>query len=281
MTDKIKRLELGTKNQITWCPGCPNFMVLQAVKNTFAKLVNEGYKQEGFAMATGIGCHQKIYDYLNIRGIYGVHGRVVPICLGMKLGNPNLNVIGFAGDGDAYAEGIEHLVHAGRFNPDMVYVVGNNQNFALTTGQPTPVSQQGYKSKAEPLGEFNKPINPIKIALASGISFVARCNAKDIVHTSEILEKAIKHKGFAFVEIMVDCLVFNLESSFRNHETYKVENGKDMKKAFELAEEWDYNKKQGKVPVGIFYQEEKPILEEEWPQIKKVLEKKIWWKGLK
>ena len=280
MVNPNKNIEIGTNQEITWCPGCPNFLVLSVWKNVLAKLIKEGYKHEDFAMVTGIGCHQKIYDYLNISGVYGLHGRVLPVCLGMKLGNPNLKVLGFSGDGDAYAEGMEHFIHAGRYNSDMTYFVADNQNFALTTGQPTPTSPIGYKSKLEPMGEFNRPINPIKLALAAGASFVARINPKDLAHTQEIIEKAIKHKGFAFIESIQDCLIFNMNSKELVPLMYKVDN-KDKKKAEELADEWYYNRKNGKIPIGIIFQEERKTLEEEWPQLRKLVENKVGWKNFR
>jgi 2-oxoglutarate ferredoxin oxidoreductase subunit beta len=270
---------LSTQNENTWCPGCPNFMILESVKKVLVKLVDEGYKQEDFAMVTGIGCHAKIFDYLNISGIYGLHGRVIPTALGITLGNPNLTVFGFAGDGDTYAEGMAHFIHAGRYNADMTLIVNDNQSFSLTTGQATPTSQQGYKNKAKPLGEFNKPLNPIGLALASGMSFVARCNARDIQHTAEILEKAVKHKGFSFVEIVQDCLIFNKEANNKDKLMYKISDNKDLKRARSLAEEWDYNNKHGKIPLGVIYQEKKPALEEKWPQLAALRKKRVSWKN--
>jgi 2-oxoglutarate/2-oxoacid ferredoxin oxidoreductase subunit beta len=272
--------KISTKNEITWCPGCPNHMTLEAVKITLAKLIDEKYaKQENIVMATGIGCHPKLFDYINIGGIYGLHGRVLPTALGMKLGNPNLVVLGFAGDGDTYSEGMEHFIHAGRYNADMTMIVSDNQSFSLTTGQPTPTTQQGYKSKVNPYGEFNQPINPIKLALASGATFIARVNAKNIKHTSEILEKAIKHKGFSFVEVIQDCLIFNQEINGRDALMYEVNNSNDKKKAEELADEWNYNGKQGKIPIGVIYEEQRKTLDEEWPQLKKLKEKRLSWKN--
>jgi 2-oxoglutarate ferredoxin oxidoreductase subunit beta len=161
----------------------------------------------------------------------------------------------------------------------MTYFVADNQNFALTTGQSTPTSPLGFKSKAEPLGEFNRPLNPIKLALAAGASFIARVNPKDMQHFTEIIEKAIKHKGFSFIEIVQDCLIFNMNPG-RDKLMYKIEN-KEKKKAEELADEWDYNKKDGKIPIGIIYQEERKTLEEEWPHLKKLKEKGFGWKGIK
>ena len=278
---KSAKGKLGTDLEITWCPGCSNFMILESVKKVFAKLIDEKFtKQENIAIVTGIGCHAKIFDYLNTCGFYGLHGRVIPTCLGIKLGNPNLKVIGFAGDGDTYSEGMEHFIHAGRFNANFTLVVHDNQAFALTTGQPTPTTQQGYKSKAEPLGEFNIPLNPIKLALASGAGFVARTYALNLEHCSKILEAAIKHKGFSFVEIIQPCLQFNTDMKEIGKLIYAAEdNNDDMKKAQELADEWNYNNKTGKIPVGIIYQAEKPTLEENWPQLSELMKKGKGWKN--
>jgi len=272
--------KLGTKNETTWCPGCPNYFILESVKKALSEIIKSGIKQESIVMATGIGCHAKIFDYLNIGGIYGLHGRVIPTATGMKIGNPNLIVLGFAGDGDTYSEGISHFIHAGRYNVDMTFIVHDNQSFSLTTGQATPTSQEGYKNKSEPLGEFNNPINPLKLALNSNIGFIARGNARNIEHTAEIIKKAIEYKGFSFVEIIQDCIIFNLEINNKDKLMYKVEN-KDYKKALKLVDEWDYNSNQGKIPIGIIYEEQKPSLDEKWPQLSKLKKQKITWKNLK
>ena len=272
----MKKEDLNTKETITWCPGCPNFMILESVKKA---IVNSGFKQTDFVMTTDIGCNSKIYDYINISGIYGLHGRSLPTGLGVTIGNPNLKVLSFVGDGGIYDEGVSHLVHAGRHNADMVLIVHDNQNFSLTTGQPTSTSQRGYKSKASPLGVFDSPLNPMKLALACGIGFIARCNARDINHTTETLEKAIKYKGFSFVEIIQDCLIFNLEENNKDKLMYKVKDNKDKNIAEKIADEWDYNGKKGKIALGILYQEEKLSLGEKWPQLQKLLKKKVGWKG--
>jgi len=274
-------IQLQTKNTITWCPGCPNFMILVAVKQALSELIKNGYKQEDFAMTADIGCNSKIFDYLNISGIYGLHGRSIPTAEGIKLGNPNLHVLSFNGDGGAYAEGISHFIHACRYNMNMTMIVHDNRTFSLTTGQATPTSETCYKTKAEPLGEFNEPLNPIKLALVSGATFIARCNARDIPHTAQILELAIKHKGISFVEILQDCLVFNLEVNNLDKNMYKIQPNSDIEKAMKLADEWNYNNTTGKIPIGIIYQIKKPTLEEKWPQIKELMDKKINWKNWK
>jgi 2-oxoglutarate ferredoxin oxidoreductase subunit beta len=175
----------------------------------------------------------------------------------------------FVGDGGLYAEGMEHFIHAFKYNADMTLVVHDNQSFSLTTGQPTPTSQQGYVSKALPMGVFDHPINPIKLALASGATFVARTNARDMKHTQEILRKAIEHKGFSYVEIIQDCLIFNLEANNKDKRMYKIKDNKDKKTAEKLADEYDYNSKTGKIPMGVLYKINLPTLEEKWPQLKK------------
>ncbi len=277
-----KKLRIDTPIPITWCPGCSNFEILKAVKLTINNLLKKGEKLTNFAMVTGIGCHGKIFDYLNISGVYSLHGRPLPTALGIKIGNPNLKVIAFQGDGDVYAEGISHFIHAGKYNSDITLIVHDNQSFSLTTGQGTPTSQKGYKSKAEPFGKFGQPLNPIRLALASNASFVARANARDVEFTAEIIEKAIKHKGFSFVEIIQDCIVFNLDVNNRDKRMYKISNKKRTKKeAMKLADIYDYNLGKGKIPIGIFYSEKRKTFEEQWPQLQRLQKKKINWKNLK
>ena len=273
------KLDLGTKSENTWCPGCPNFMILESVKRTIAaKIDSKENKKEDFAITTDIGCHGKIFDYLNLSGIYGLHGRAIPTAIGMKLGNPNLKVITFAGDGAMYSEGISHLIHAFKENPNTCLFVHDNQSFSLTTGQSTPTSQQGWETKSEPLGEFDKPLNPLKIALACNATFIARANARDIVHTAEVMTKALNHKGFSFVEIMQDCIIFNLDQNFKDKRMYKIEDNTDKKVAERLADQFDYNSKEGKIPLGVIYQDLESIpLEDKWPQLIDLQKRKTNW----
>ena len=277
--------DLSTKNQNTWCPGCFNFQILAAVKNAVAKEISDGRlgkTKDDFAIVTGIGCHAKMFDYVNLNGINTLHGRVLPTCLGMKVGNPNLNIIGFSGDGDAYAEGMEHLVHMARYNADIKYIVHNNQVFALTVGEPTPTTEIGFIDKTTPLGVRLQPLNPIKLMLAAGASFVARVFA-DIKQIEYVLQEAFKHKGFAFIEIIQPCIIFHPDIGFKE-KTYSLkEAGHDkinIKAAMEKADEFDYNTAK-KIPVGIFYQKEKATFEELWPQLQELKKKKIGWKDVK
>lgn len=229
-----------TDEVMTWCPGCPNYMILESVKRVIDSMISsKKAKQTDFAITTDVGCSSKIFDYLNLSGVYALHGRSIPVGVGIKIGNPNTKVLSFAGDGGAYSEGISHLVHSFRYNPDMTIILHDNQAFSLTKGQPSPTSQQGYESKAKPQGEENSPLNPLMLALSSGASFVARCDARDIEHTTSVLHKAIAHNGLAFVEVMQDCLIFNRDVNNKQKRMYKVKDNKSLKKAMRLAGKYD------------------------------------------
>jgi 2-oxoglutarate/2-oxoacid ferredoxin oxidoreductase subunit beta len=269
------KIELGTSSENTWCPGCPNHMILAATKQTVTKLIeSKKYKQTDFAITTDIGCHAKIFDYLNLSGIYCLHGRALPTGIGIKLGNPMLKVLTFVGDGAMYSEGMAHFIHAFKHNADLTLVLHDNQSFSLTTGQPTPTSQQGYKSKASPLGTFDRPFNPIKLALASNATFIARTSARNIPHMVETFTKAIRHKGFSFVEIIQDCLIFNPDANEKDDLMYKIPDNRNKENAEKYAEEFDYNSKSGKIPIGVIYQSRERSLEEKWPQLKMKMNKK-------
>jgi len=272
---------LNTTTKPTWCPGCFNFLILAGVKNVLSQEIKTEEDKKKWAIVSGIGCHAKTFDYLNLNGINTLHGRVLPTCLGLKIGNPNLNVIGFSGDGDAYAEGMEHLIHAARFNANFKYFVYNNQVFALTVGQPTPTTELGYKDKTTPLGVKVKPLNPIKLMLASGASFVARVFA-DMKQVEEVLKQALKHKGFAFIEVLQPCLIFHPDIGYKE-KTYSLEEKNHDKTSFEQAwkraQEFDYNEVK-KIPLGIFYQKEQTIFEDNFEQLKELKKKGIGWKDV-
>jgi len=272
-------INLSTTMRPTWCPGCFNFQILAGVKKVIEEEIKKGKKKEDFAIVAGIGCHAKIFNYLNLNGINTLHGRVLPTCLGIKIGNPAIQVLGFSGDGDAYAEGIEHLIHAARYNSNITYIVHNNQVFSLTVGQPTPTTEKGFKDKTTPLGVKIAPINPIKIMLSAGASFVARVYA-DVDSIEQILKEAMKHKGFSFVEILQPCIIFHPDRNYKEKIYDLQKSGHDKKnfnEAMKKAEEFDYDTAK-KIPMGIFYQAQKPVFEEQFPQLQKI--GKLGWKGI-
>lgn len=261
-------INVRTQAPITWCPGCWNFQILAGVQKFLEEQIRAGKKEEDFAIVSGIGCHAKIFDYIDLPGCNSLHGRVLPTCLGMKISKPELNILGFSGDGDAYAEGMEHLVHMARYNSNIKYMVHNNQVFALTISEPTPVTEKGFRDKTTPNGVKLNPINPIKLMLASGAGFVARVFA-DSEQVKSVLEEAQKHKGFCFIEIIQPCIIFHPNTGYKQ-KTYDLQKtGHDktnLKAAMEKADEFDYNgiRASTKIPLGIFYQNEnKPVFEEE------------------
>ena len=267
---------LKTETTPTWCPGCFNYQVMAGVKMALKTQLRKKKKKD-FAIITGIGCHGKIFDYLNLNGLNTLHGRVAPTCLGLKVGNPNLNVIGFSGDGDSYAEGISHLIHAARYNSNYKLVVHNNQVFALTVGQPTPTTELGIKDKTTPFGNKNPPLNPIKLMLSSNASFIARVFA-DPNQIKKVLNQALEHKGFAFIEILQPCIIFHNDSNYKNklYDLQKSEHNKtNWNKAMERAKEFEYDKvyENTKIPLGIFYQKERETLEEKYKQLRKKMKK--------
>lgn len=279
---KQKPASIETGMPSSWCPGCWNFQILAGVKNYLNKQISAGKKKEDYALVSGIGCHAKIFDYINLNGINTLHGRVLPTCMGVKIGNPNLKVLGVSGDGDAYAEGMEHLIHSARCNSDIKYIVHNNQVFALTVGQPTPTTEMGFKDKTNPYGTKLMPLNPLKIMLASGATFVARVFA-EAGQVEQVLEEAFKHKGFAFIEIIQPCIVFHPDIGLKE-KTYQLANVNHNKKSYEealkKAEEFDYNTAH-RIPLGIFYQVEKPVFEDKFLQLSELKRKKMSWRDIK
>ncbi len=257
------KINIRTKAVSTWCPGCYNFMILAGVQKFIENQIKQhGKTPEDFAIVSGIGCHAKIFDYLNLPGMNALHGRVLPVCLGMKIAKPKLNVMGFSGDGDAYAEGMEHLIAMARYNSDIKYIVHNNQVFALTLAEPSPTTEQGYVDKTTPKGVKLPPINPLKLMLAAGCGFVARVFA-DSEQLNQVLEEAAKHKGFCFIEVLQPCIVFHPDSGYkeRTYDLQKAGHDKtNLTAAMHKAEEFDYNKLKltTKIPLGIFYQNTQP-----------------------
>jgi len=258
MKNKINNLD--TKATPTWCPGCYNFKILAGAKNYFISELRKGKTKKDFAICSGIGCQGKIFDYINLNGINTLHGREIPTALGMKIGNPKLDVYAFIGDGGCYNEGISHLIHAARRNLDITCVVHNNQIFALTVGQPTAVTEQGFVDKTLPEAVSSKPLNPLKLVLNSNASFVARVFA-DVKQIEYILHEAKKHKGFKFIEVIQPCITLHPDKGYSQfiQEINKNHDVADFGAAMKLADAWDYDgvKKGDKIYMGIFYKKKR------------------------
>jgi len=274
MNEKNKIIEKEIEREIessytkTWCPGCTNYSLFHAYKNAISELISEGkLKKAQIVQATGIGCHGKVHDYINITSINALHGRLLPILFGVKIARPEIKAIGISGDGDSYDEGIEHLIHAAKNNVNITLIVHNNQVFALTTGQHTATTQQGFLSKSLRNANKDMPLNPIKIMLSLDTSFIARCYALEIEHTKNIIKEAVMHNGFSFVEVIQPCIAFNDSRDYIGKRIYKLEkdrhNPNSFEQAWKRACEWDYNfTENARIPLGIFYKKLKPTFEE-------------------
>ncbi len=260
-------VNLKTYAENTWCPGCGNFGILRAFEMAVEELSSE-IPLENFVIASGIGCHGKIVDYINLNSFYSIHGRALNNLEGMRLINDKLVCVGFVGDGDIYAEGISHLIFAAKRNANLTAIVHDNRSYSLTTGQFTPTSPSHFKGKSTPEGPPEDPMNPVLLMLSAGATFVARGFAGDIPHLKELIKAAIKHKGFSFIDVLQPCVTFyNTFAYYRKH-CYKLEEAghdpTDFNAAVERAREWDYSAdtEDARIPIGIFYQVEKPTYEE-------------------
>ncbi len=175
-----------------WCPGCGDFSVQTAIQRACA---NVGLEPEDVVIVSGIGCSGRISGYINAYGFHGIHGRALPIAQGIKLANRNLTVIAAGGDGDGFAIGMSHTIHAIRRNLDITYIVMDNQIYGLTKGQTSPTSAFGFETKSTPYGSIEAPVTPLELALAAGATFVAQGFSSDLKGLVHIIEEGIKHKA--------------------------------------------------------------------------------------
>lgn len=191
---------------VRWCPGCGDYAVLSQITKLMPKL---GIPREKFAFVSGIGCSSRFPYYVQTYGLHTIHGRAPAIASGLKLANPDLSVWVVTGDGDALAIGGNHFIHAVRRNIGLKIILLNNRIYGLTKGQYSPTSELGKKTKTSPLGNIDQPFSPVALALGAGATFAARCIDSDQAMMAAILERAAKHEGTAFVEILQNCVVFN------------------------------------------------------------------------
>lgn len=201
----------------TWCKGCGHFSVLRSLQTAAARM---NISRESLAVVSGIGCSGRISGYMNAYSFHSVHGRSLPVAQGIKLANPDLTVVAAGGDGDGFAIGTSHTVHAIRRNIDMTYIVMNNQVYGLTKGHVSPVSDQGFKTKTSPKGSEDMPIEPGLLALASGASFYAQGFSAQQDELIELIQKAIQHPGFSLVQVFSPCVTYNKVNTyqwFREH----------------------------------------------------------------
>ncbi|MCX7913237.1 MAG: 2-oxoacid:ferredoxin oxidoreductase subunit beta [Thermodesulfovibrionales bacterium] len=250
-----------------WCPGCGNYSILKAFKETMVELNIEPHQ---FTIVSGIGQAGKFPHYLKCNTFNGLHGRTLPVATGIKLTNHRMLVIAIAGDGDCYGEGGNHLIHAIRRNINVKLFVHNNQIYGLTKGQASPTTLEGTITKTQPFGVISEPLNPLTLAIALDCSFVARGFSGDIDHLKTLMKEAIQHKGFCLLDILQPCVTFNKVNTYEWYKkrVYYIEshyNCEDKNGAFKKASEWG-----DRIPIGIFYRNSRQTFEERIPIIREI-----------
>ncbi|MBN1330136.1 MAG: 2-oxoacid ferredoxin oxidoreductase [Candidatus Heimdallarchaeota archaeon] len=253
-------MEMANKNpfekdgiEIHWCPGCGNFPILDSLK---AALYELQLTPQDIVIISGIGQAGKTPHFLRGNFFNGLHGRTLPLAMAVKANNPKLNVFAIGGDGDMFSEGGNHLIHAIRRNINVTTIIHDNMVYGLTKGQASPTSRIGFETSVQVNGVTTNPFNPIAFALSQDCSFIAQAYAADKDQTKRILKQAITHQGFAMVNILQPCVIFNkfnTYSWYKEH-SYYLSNDydpTDRKKAFEISIECD------SFPLGIIYKNDK------------------------
>jgi 2-oxoglutarate ferredoxin oxidoreductase subunit beta len=259
MATAITAKDFATDTPSWWCPGCGDFGVIAALKQAAAEL---DLRPKDVAFVSGIGCSGKISGYFNSYALHGVHGRALPAATAIKLANRDLTVIVAGGDGDGYAIGAGHFLHAVRRNPDMTYIVMDNQTYGLTKGQSSPTSSLGYVTGTSPSGNPDAPINGLAIALAAGGTFLARGFSSEPKAMVEMIKAGVRHPGFAIVEVMSPCVTFNKINTYKwfKENVYHVADDPAYD-PHDRAKAFDALMKPGKIPLGILYTETRPTFE--------------------
>lgn len=254
--------EFNSPIRPTWCPGCGNFGMFEALKRALQEL---GWEKHEFAMFWGIGQHGNGADFWDVQGFHALHGRSLPPATAYRLTRPDQHVIVEMGDGDGYGLGMGHFIHTVRRNVDLTCIAHNNQIYGLTTGQASPTSDHLMKTVSTPGGVLEEPVNPIGLAIAEKATFVARGFAGDLEHLKQLYIEALTHKGFALVDVFQPCVTFNKISTFQwlRERVYRLEESDwdptDRVKAFELSMSTFHDlactPDSCRVPIGVFYKE--------------------------
>lgn len=240
----------------TWCPGCGHFSVMAGMQRA---LINIGLEPHEVALISGIGCSSKVSEYTRAYGFHTIHGRGLPVAQGVKMANPKLKVISAGGDGDGYGIGVGHFLHAVRRNVDITYVAMDNNIYGLTKGQASPRSAHGMVTTTTLKGNKEYPVDPLSTAIANGGTFVAQAFAGDIKGMTEILEKALLHKGFALVNIFSPCVTYNKVNTYDYYKEHIVNIEAPLptrEEAIKVIKEHEG------IVQGILYQEEREDFQE-------------------
>jgi len=244
----------------TWCPGCGDFGIWTALKEALVELNIPPHK---LVVVFGIGCSGNQANFVRAYGFHGLHGRALPVAEGISLANHGITTIVVGGDGDGYGEGMAHFIHTIRANPNITYLVHDNQVYGLTKGQTSPTTAKGMKTPSTPLGATDEPVNPMALAIATGCGFVARGFAGDTDHLKKLIIAGVRHRGFSLIDVLQPCVTFNHLNTYNwfYQRLVKLEDNKHDSSDRQAA--WLQTQRGiDHVPIGIFYQEEKAALQD-------------------
>ncbi len=248
----VTRKDFEGTERPTWCPGCGNHAILNAIKMTLAE---QNIAPHEIFIVTGIGCGSKLPHYMKINGFHTLHGRSLAVATGARLANHGLRVMTVHGDGDGYGEGLSHFLNTVRRNLDIVDIVQDNRIYGLTKGQYSPTSERGKRTPTSPEGSIDGPVNPLAMAITAGATFVSRGYSGELRHLVWLIGEALNHSGYALVDVLQPCVSFNRSYAydFYNERVYKLEDeeGYDATErtvAWEKAHEWG-----DRIPIGILY----------------------------
>jgi 2-oxoglutarate/2-oxoacid ferredoxin oxidoreductase subunit beta len=262
---QLSMADLKGKVDPDWCPGCGDFGVLAALQKALVELQTPTHN---VVTISGIGCSSNLPGYINTYGMHTLHGRTLAVATGLKLANHELTVLVTGGDGDGFGIGGNHFIHSMRRNVDLLYIVMDNQIYGLTTGQTSPTSRVGMKTKSMPFGSIETPINPISVALAAGATFVARGFSGEQKHLTELIKQGIEHKGFSFLDVFSPCVTYNHDNTYQwfRPRVKKLEDDSaydpaDWTAAIEKSLLWGEE-----IPIGKFFERrDLPTLHEAEP----------------
>jgi 2-oxoglutarate ferredoxin oxidoreductase subunit beta len=239
-----------------WCAGCGDFGVLNALFQACAEI---DLPPRDLLVVSGIGCSSNLPGFIRAYGVHSLHGRALPFATGAKLANHAMTVIATGGDGDGYGIGLNHFIQAMRRNINVTYIVMNNEIYGLTTGQVSPTSETGMKTKTTPHGNLEQMLNPMALALASGCGYIARGFSGQPKHLMKLYVDGIRHPGFALIDVFSPCVTFNKVQTYDwfRQRVYKLEEtGHDPANfhgAMDKALEWGE-----KIPIGLLYRNPNP-----------------------
>jgi 2-oxoglutarate ferredoxin oxidoreductase subunit beta len=242
----------------SWCPGCGDFAVLAALTSVMAEL---NYDPDETTIVSGIGCSSRLPFFTKTYGFHTIHGRALPIALGLKASNPAINVVTVGGDGDGFSIGGNHFIHAARKNPNITYIVMDNEIYALTKGQNSPTSHNDLRTKLNPYEAMEDRINPVLMALSFETSFVARAFSGDMPQLKKMIKLGMQHEGFSFIHVLSPCIQYNDKITFETLKQ-KITPLPEDHDTSNLVLAMDYTFRPGNYYTGVLYKKEKPTLEQ-------------------